>query len=104
MCGRRHTEAVGQAPEPGAAGISPEPAGDGKEPLDEEIAFYVQHLPEWRDHQGEHVLIHGQEPHGFYPTRDEALLEGFRRFGRASFLVKQVLLDERPRPLAGVIL
>ena len=50
------------------------------------------------------VLIRGPQQHGFYPTRDEALLEGFRRFGRVSFLVKQVLLQERPRPLAGVIL
>jgi hypothetical protein len=73
------------------------------ESLEEEIAFYLQHVGEWREHEGKHILIRGGKSHGFYPTRDEALREGYQRFGRVSFLVKQVILDEHPRPLAEVI-
>jgi hypothetical protein len=74
------------------------------EPLEEEINLYSKLLGGWKEHEGLHVLIRGQKPYGFYATRDEALLEGFRRFGRVPFLVKQVIRDERPRPLGGMIL
>jgi hypothetical protein len=73
------------------------------ESLEEEIAFYLQHVEGWGEHEGKHVLIQAGKPHGFYLTRDEALREGYQRFGRVSFLVKQVILDERPRPLRAVI-
>ena len=72
--------------------------------LDEEVAYYLAHLPEWHDHEGKHVLIHGQEHFGFFPTVDAALEEGFRRFGRIAFLVKQVRHDEEPRAVTMVIL
>jgi hypothetical protein len=77
--------------------------GDEPSPLAEEIAFYRAHLQEWADHAGQHVLIRGKELHGFFPTRDEALAQGFRLFGRVPFLVKQVTLDEQPKTLTGVI-
>src|SRR5215210_6823001 len=76
-----------------SAGTTAQDAVTSPEPLEEEIAFYLQHLREWKEHESKHVLIRGPEQFGFYPTRDEALLEGFRRFGRVSFLVKQVLLE-----------
>ena len=72
--------------------------------LETEIAYYLSHLPEWHEHQGQYVLIRGAELYGFYLTDNDALAEGFRRFGRVSFLVKQVDLDEKPRPRAWVIL
>ena len=50
------------------------------------------------------MLIYGGEVHGFFPTRDEARREGFRRFGHVAFLVNRVDLDAKPRPLVGVIL
>jgi len=70
----------------------------------EDIDLYLAMLPSWREHQGEHVLIHGGEVHGFYPDHFEARREGFSRFGHVAFLVKQVDVDEKPRPLVGVIL
>lgn len=72
--------------------------------LGQEIKFYLAHLHEWRDHEGKHVLIKGQEHVGFYRTEEAALEEGFRRFGRVPFLVKQILLDEQPRPLVWTVL
>ena len=72
--------------------------------LDEEAAYYLANLPGWNDHEGQHVLIHGKAHFGFFPTRDGALEEGFRRFGRVAFLVKEIRHDEDPRPLAWTIL
>ncbi len=85
----------------GRAGAPGEP---GPEPLAEEIDFYSRHVGEWGADEGRHVLIRGREKCGSFATRDEALLEGLRRFGRVPFLVKQVIRDERPRPLRAVIL
>jgi hypothetical protein len=92
----------------------PEPAGFGDrgspapaEPIhlsEQDIALYRARLSEWRDHQGKHVLIYRGEVHGFYPTRNEALAEGFKRFGRVPYLVKKVDLDEKPRPVVQVVL
>ncbi len=71
---------------------------------EEDISLYQDKLPDWREHQGEHVLIYGRKVHGFYPSDHDATLDGFRRFGRVAFLVKQIGLDEKPRPLVVVIL
>jgi hypothetical protein len=82
-------------------------AGQGKgdrEALEEEIACYRANLTAWCGHQGEHVLIRGGTVYGFFGTRNEALREGLRRFGRVAFLVKQVDVDEKPRPLVQVLL
>ena len=76
--------------------------GGGPGPLAEEIACYRRHLPGWGEREGEHVLIKGGAVTGFYPTRNAALTEGYRRFGRVPFLVKQVLTDERPITLDSV--
>jgi hypothetical protein len=70
----------------------------------QDIRRYLNGLPGWREHQGEHVLIYRSEVHGFFPTRSDALREGFRRFGRVAFLVKQIDVDETPRPLVEVII
>jgi hypothetical protein len=88
----------------GMASAIVEPIALDKSLLDQEVAYYLAHLPEWHEHEGQHVLIHGHEHFGFFPTRDAALEEGFRRFGRTAFLVKQIRHDEEPRPLAWVIL
>jgi hypothetical protein len=79
------------------------PIGVESGPLDEEIDFYLRHLEEWEQDEGRHVLIRGNQQFGFYPTRDEALKEGLRLFGRTSFMVKQVVRDQRPRWMGAVI-
>jgi hypothetical protein len=68
-----------------------------------DIELYLEKLPTWGEHQGEHVLIHGGKVHGFFPTRTEARQEGFKRFGYVPFLVKKVDLHEKPEPLSGVV-
>lgn len=75
----------------------------GVESISDEIAFYQQHLSQWGDHEGKHVLIKDGAEHGFYTSREEAVREGYRRFGRVPFLVHQVLLEEKPGTLSWAI-
>jgi hypothetical protein len=89
---------------PGPAPMRADPIEMDKDLLEGEAAYYRAHLDGWREHEGWHVLIRGEELFGFFATEDAALEEGFRRFGRAPFLVKQIRLDEGPRPLVWTIL
>jgi hypothetical protein len=75
----------------------------GQTPLDEEFDFYMRHLEEWGQYEGRYVLIRGDQLHGFYDTRDDALREGLSLFGRTSFMVKQVVRDQQPRWMGAVI-
>jgi len=70
---------------------------------EEDIALYLKELPSWGEHEGQHVLIHGGQVHGFFPTREEARREGFQKFGYVAFLVKEVELHERRRILTQVV-
>jgi len=88
---------------PTAAGISERTPGPN-DLATEDISLYLKLLPSWHEHRGEHVLIYKGKVHGFYGSRDYALKEGFRRFGRVPFLVKEVNMEEKPRPLVGVFL
>jgi hypothetical protein len=110
----RRGEGGGEGPPLGFQ-IRPTAAGAGEGPktppppaqaalLPGDVALYYTELPGWREHQGEHVLIYDGRVHGFYPDRAAARREGFRLFGAVAFLVKQVDLDEKPRPLVGVVL
>ena len=63
--------------------------------LRREQAVYEAHLPGWlREHEGEHVLIRGEQAVGFFATRDEALAAGYARFGVVPLFVKQVAASE----------
>ncbi len=88
----------------GMAPLMPWPFQPEKIVLEQESNYYHAHLPEWGEHEGQHVLIKGQEHFGFFPTRSAAREEGLRRFGRVPFFVKQVQLDEKPRPMMWVML
>ena len=58
--------------------------------LEIELQTYKDHLSEWADHAGEFVLIGGTSVEGFYDHYEEALREGYTRFGVVAFLVKKV--------------
>jgi hypothetical protein len=60
-------------------------------PLQTERAYFDAKLPEWMtQYAGQWLLIKGEQLIGAFPTVDEALAEGARRFGRDAFLVRQV--------------
>lgn len=59
--------------------------------LDQEIKYYNEHISEWlKTEFGKIVVIKGNEVVGFFNTSAEALVEGTKRFGLNSFLVRLV--------------
>lgn len=67
-----------------------------RSPLLREQAVYEANRASWlSDHEGEHVLIKGEDVCGFFASRDDALTAGYARFGVVPLLVKQVLAVER---------
>jgi len=59
--------------------------------LEAERAFYRDRCDEWcGEHEGEYVLVKGEELVGFFNEESEALAEGARRFGDDDFLVRRV--------------
>jgi hypothetical protein len=64
--------------------------------LERELATYYRLLPELlRDgHEGEFILIHGDQVDSYWPSEDAGYDAGCDRFGLEPFLVKQVLRHE----------
>jgi hypothetical protein len=58
--------------------------------LEKELATYQQKLGELLAHEGKFVLIHGDEVAGICGTYEEALKEGYGKFGLDPFLVKRI--------------
>ncbi len=59
--------------------------------LSREQAVYDANVTRWlKDHEGEYVLIKGENVEGFHGSRDEALTAGYTRFGIGPLFVKQV--------------
>ena len=45
-----------------------EPVGQSdNNSLNKEVAYYLEHLPEWHEHEGEYVLIRGAKPIWIFP-------------------------------------
>ena len=68
-------------------------------PLDltrENAAFERERARLVRDHLGHVVLIHGDEVVGAYPTYDEAMTDGYQRFGLARLICR--LITEKDEP------
>jgi hypothetical protein len=63
--------------------------------LGREQAVYDANLPGWlSEHEGEHVLIKGDEVAGFFESRDDALTAGYARFGVVPLFIKEVAASE----------
>ena len=70
-------------------------AEDALAALAEERATFIDRLPELvKRHEGQFVLIKGQNVVGVFSDRSAALQEGYRRFGIVPFLVRQVAASE----------
>ena len=60
--------------------------------FDRDISAFLRELPRLADkHEGEFALIRAAEVVGIHPSEDEAINAGYKRFGQATFLVKQIL-------------
>ena len=64
--------------------------------LETEISTYREHLKTWSNHQGQFVLIKGDQVVGFFSSYDDALRRGYEKFKLEAFLVKAVsVLEQR---------
>ena len=67
-----------------------------QEPLAAEYRTYEANVAQWaEEHDGDFVLIRGTDVVGFYETNEQALSEGYQRFGIVPFFVKQVSRQEQ---------
>ncbi|MCI0462493.1 MAG: hypothetical protein L0Z62_36545 [Gemmataceae bacterium] len=44
-------------------------------------------------HEGKWTLVKGEALAGLYPTRDEAVLAGYEKFGLEQFMIQQILTE-----------
>ena len=58
--------------------------------LERERQTYNNHLPELLKDENKHVLIHEGDVVGVFDKYEEALTEGYKRFGVNPFLVKKI--------------
>ncbi len=63
--------------------------------LEQEIEAYKNKLPELIANEGKFVLIHGNEVVDLYDTYEDAIKEGYAKFGLLPFLVKQIEATEQ---------
>jgi len=54
--------------------------------------------------EGKFALIYGKDLVGTFPTEMDAVTEGYGRFGKVPFLVKQIVELEAPKPLVSNLL
>jgi hypothetical protein len=74
-------------------------------PLDltrENAAFERERARLVRDHLGHIALIHADDVVGAYPTLDEALTEGFNRFGLARLICRVITERDEPEFISHV--
>jgi hypothetical protein len=73
--------------------------GPNDPPIDfarEEAAYERERERLIREHVGKVALIHGDEVVGVFATADEAILEGFHRFGTDRTVVKEIRDPDGP--------
>ena len=58
--------------------------------LEKELATYQANLLQLKQHEGKFVLIQGDDVVDFFASYDDALKEGYKRFGLVQFMVKQI--------------
>jgi hypothetical protein len=63
-------------------------------PLKVEWETYLDHKRELLAHEGQAVLIKGREIIGIYPTEDEAVAEGSRRWPLEGFMAHTIHRQE----------
>ena len=81
-------------------------ASGAKMALEKELETYKNKLPELKAHEGKFVLIQGENVVDTFTSYEDALKEGYKRFGLTPFLVKQIAAVEPvfhfTRPITAV--
>jgi len=63
--------------------------------LEKELTVYKTRLHEMAEHEGKFVLIHGDDLVAYFGTYEDAITEGYQKFGLDPFFVKQVNTTEQ---------
>jgi hypothetical protein len=63
--------------------------------LEREVETYKAKLSEMREHDGKFVLIHGSDVVDYFSAYEDAIKEGYQKFGLDPFLVKRVNTTEQ---------
>ena len=63
--------------------------------LEKELETYKRKLPELISEEGKFVLIKGDDVCDTFTSYEDALKEGYKRFGLEPFLVKQIYAIEQ---------
>jgi hypothetical protein len=70
-----------------------------------ELETYANGLLDLLDkHEGEYVLIKGDQIAGVYVSERDALREGYKLFGKGPFLVKQIKRIEEPARFTSALI
>lgn len=56
-----------------------------------------------RDHLGKIALVHGDEVVGAFDTADEAIVEGFRRFGNVRMMLQEIRDPNAPLDFVSLV-
>lgn len=72
--------------------------------LETELATYKAKLEELKAYAGKYVLIHGNDVIDTYSAYDDALKEGYERFGLDPFLVKRIDAIEQAHFISRFVL
>ncbi len=98
---QRNGEPGSAVPAHAKTGVSP----SSVEAIAEEIATYRARLPEMvKEHDGEIVLIKGNQIVGFFADESSAYREGRRRFGNVPMLLKRITAIEPVIYIPNVVL
>lgn len=63
--------------------------------FDRDVHAYVSALPDLlKEHDGEFVLVGQAEVAGLFPSRQEAMENGYAKFGARGFLVQEISRQE----------
>jgi hypothetical protein len=61
-----------------------------------DFEFFESQLPELlKEHRNQFVLIKDQAIQGFYLSMEEALRQGYEKFGQTNFLIQEVTDEKR---------
>lgn len=71
--------------------------------LEKELATYHKKLVELKAHEGKFVLIHGDDVVDTFSSYDDAIKEGYAKFGLEPFLVKQIQAFERAQFISRLV-
>jgi hypothetical protein len=64
--------------------------------LESDYKFFESKLSELlKEHRGQFVIVKDNALHGFFPAMEDALKEGYKKFGNAEFLIQEVTDEKR---------